>query len=44
MTASKHVSTFELDVYFASRDEASAEATRISAHIASCERCAAYLE
>jgi hypothetical protein len=37
----EHVSTFELDVYFASPGE---DAPEIAEHVASCTKCAAYLE
>jgi hypothetical protein len=40
MTTQEHVSTFELDVYFASTGQDGAE---IAAHVASCAKCAAYL-
>ncbi len=41
MTNQEHVSAFELDVYFASRAE---DGSEIPAHVASCTKCAAYLE
>jgi hypothetical protein len=39
-TNEKHLSMFELDLYFAS----SAPDARIAEHVAGCERCSAYLE
>lgn len=46
MTIPRHLSSFELDVYFASRDPAKPgeDATSaIARHVASCASCAAYL-
>jgi hypothetical protein len=45
MTTKQHFSTFELDVYFASRDRTrgAEDPSPIAAHVATCATCAAYL-